>query len=102
MDIPEDDVLKFIGDPRAATELVDGQVLNYLSPVLLRAVDLIRGQLLFEARDLSKAALSVANKIDVSANGSLLDGILARHSALGRLRKEASLASSAELRSYGG
>ena len=52
----------------------------------LRAVDLIRGQLLFEARDLSKAALSVADKIDVSANGSLLDGILARHSALGRLR----------------
>ena len=101
MDIPEDDVLKFIGDPRAATELVDGQVLNYLSPVQLRAVDLIRGQLLYEARDLSKAALSVADKIDVSANGSLLDGILARHSALGRLRKEASLASSAELRSYG-
>jgi hypothetical protein len=101
MDIPEDDVLKFIGDPRAATELVDGDVVNYLSPVQLRAVDLIRGQLLFEARDLSKAALSVADKIDVSANGSLLDGILARHSALGRLRKEASLASSAELRSYG-
>ena len=45
--------LKYIGDPRAATELVDGQVLNYLSPVQLRAVDLIRGQLLFEARDLS-------------------------------------------------
>ena len=65
-------------------------------------MDLIRGQLAFEARDLSKAALSVADKIDVTANGSLLDGILARHSALGRLRKEASLASSAELRSYGG
>jgi len=102
MDIPEEDVLNYIGDPRAATELADGEVLHYLSPVQLRSMDLIRGQLAFEARDLSKAALSVADKIDVTANGSLLDGILARHSALGRLRKEASLASSAELRSYGG
>ena len=100
MDIPEEDVLKYIGDPRAATEVTDGEVLNYLSPVQLRAVDLIRGQLLLEARDLAKAGLSVADKIDVTANGSILDGILARHSALGRLRKEASLASSAELRSY--
>ena len=102
MDIPEQDVLNYIGDPRAATELADGEVLNYLSPVQLKSMDLIRGQLAFEARDLAKAALSVGDKIDVSANGSLLDGILARHSALGRLRKEASLASSAELRSYGG
>jgi len=102
MDIPEEDVLKYIGDPRAATELTDGEVLNYLSPVQLKSMDLIRGQLTYEARDLAKAALSVADKINVSANGSLLDGILARHSALGRLRKEASLASSAELRSYGG
>ena len=102
MDVPEEDVLKYIGDPRAATELTDGEVLHYLSPVQLKSMDLIRGQLAFEARDLAKAALSVSDKIDVSANGSLLDGILARHSALGRLRKEASLASSAELRSYGG
>jgi hypothetical protein len=102
MDIPEQDVLNYIGDPRAATELADGEVLHYLSPVQLKSMDLIRGQLAYEARDLAKAALSVADKIDVSANGSLLDGILARHSALGRLRKEASLASSAELRSYGG
>ena len=102
MDIPEQDVLNYIGDPRAATELADGEVLHYLSPVQLKSMDLIRGQLAYEARDLAKAALSVAEKIDVSANGSLLDGILARHSALGRLRKEASLASSAELRSYGG
>ncbi|RPG59370.1 MAG: hypothetical protein CBD95_000960, partial [Flavobacteriales bacterium TMED235] len=102
MDISEDDVLKYIGDPRAATEIADGQVLHYLSPVQLRSLDLIKGQLLFEARDLQKSGFSVANKIDISANGSLLDGIMARYSALGRLRKEASLASSAELRSYGG
>ena len=101
MDIPEEDVLRYIGDPRAATEVVDGEVLHYLSPVQVRSADLIRGQLLLESRDLSKAALSVADKIDISADGSVLDGILARYSALGRLRKEASLASSAELRSYG-
>ena len=101
IDVPEDQVRKFVGGPRARSEIIEGEPFAHLSPSQIKTVDLLIGQLAFEARDLSKAGLSVLKDIDVSADGSLLDGILARHSALGRLRKEASLAISTNLRALG-
>jgi len=102
VDVPEKDLLDFIGK-RKPIDIGVGK--NKISvPILnqeqINAVDVITGQMLFEARDLAKAGLSVADKVDVSASGSLLDGILSRYTALARLRKETSGAVSARLRGF--
>ena len=99
IDIPEKDLQNYINSKVND----DGTVIEGL-PVLnkaqLHATDMVLGQLLFEARDLAKASLSVAEEIDVSAPGGMLDGILARYSAIARARKETSLASSYQLKMF--
>ena len=99
MDISEKDLIRYIkakdvGRPTA----IEG--IGTLNKSQLVATDTILGQLLYEARDLAKASLSVAGEIDVGAQGSLLDGILARYSAIARMRKETSMLSSFELRKF--
>ena len=99
IDVPEKDLLNYLG-PKKDRITFEGKGYPILSQEQINAVDVITGQMLFEARDLAKASLSVADKIDVSASGSLLDGILARYTALARLRKETSGAVSARLRGF--
>ena len=99
IDVPEKDLLDYLG-PKKDRITFEGKGYPILSQEQINAVDVITGQMLFEARDLAKASLSVADKIDVSASGSLLDGILARYTALARLRKETSGAVSARLRGF--
>ena len=99
IDVPEEQLLKYIGDPTDKIQLDES--LPILGKAQIDAVDAIVGQMVFEARDLSKAALSVSEAVDTAADGSLLDSIFARYSALGRLRKEASAAASARLKGFG-
>ena len=99
IDVPEEQLLKYIGDPTDKIQLDES--LPILGKAQIDAVDAIVGQMTFEARDLSKAALSVADQVDTAADGSLLDSIFARYTALGRLRKEASAAASARLKGFG-
>ena len=100
IDVPEQDLIDFLG-PKGDRIKLEGKQIPFLDIEQVNAVDVITGQMLFEARDLAKAGLSVADKIDVSSSGSLLDGIFARYTALARLRKEASGAASARLRGFG-
>ena len=99
IDIPQEDVIKYIkakdaGRPTA----IEG--IGTLNKAQLVATDTVLGQLLYEARDLAKASLSVADEIAINADGSMLDGILSRYSAIARMRKETSLLSSFELRKF--
>ena len=99
IDIPEKELQTYIdskikGDPT----VIEG--LPVLNKAQLNSVDLILGQLLYESRDLAKGALSVAGEIDISAPGGMLDGILSRYSAIARMRKETSIASSYNLRRF--
>ena len=100
IDVPEKDLLDYLG-PKKDRITFDKKAYPVLSQEQVNAVDIITGQMLFEARDLAKASLSVADKIDVSAAGSLLEPILARYTALARLRAETSGAVSARLRGFG-
>ena len=96
IDVDENDVLKYIRSKDAnRPTAIEG--IGVLNKSQLVSTDVILGQLLYEARDLAKAALSVANEVDVAAPGSLLDGILARYAAIARLRKETSMLSSFNL-----
>lgn len=91
------DSLRFI-DGEDKQSMIQGiPILNHAQLV---ATDLVMGQLLTGARDLSRAALSVGDKIDVAAPGSLIDGILSRYGTLARMRKETSLMSSWNLRRF--
>ena len=99
IDIPEKDIQTYInskikGDPT----VIEG--LPVLNKAQLNATDVVLGQLLFEARDLAKASLSVADQISPSSPGGLLDGILSRYSAIAQLRKETSIASSYNLKRF--
>ena len=106
IDVPQEDVIKYIRskDPDKETIIegfkssIDG--LGSLNRSQLVATDTILGQLLYESRDLAKAALSVADEVDILADGSMLDGILARYADVARLRKETSLLSSFELKKF--
>ena len=99
MDIPQEDVVKFVkSKEKGRASAIEG--VGILNNEQLVATDTILGQLLFEARDLSKAALSVAGEVDVAADGSLLDGILSRYAAVSRMRKETSMLSSFNLRRF--
>ena len=106
VEVPQQDILKYIRskDPDKPTVIegfksaVDG--LGSLNRSQLVATDVILGQLLYESRDLAKAALSVADEVDILADGSVLDGILARYADIARLRKETSLLSSFELKKF--
>ena len=98
VDIPEEDLIKYIRSKDRANELllesgfatkVDG--LGSLNKAQLVATDTMLGQLMYEARDLAKAALSIATEVDVKAKGSLLDGIMARYNSIARLKKETSM-----------
>ncbi len=99
IDIPEKEIQNYINSKVNN----DGTVIEGL-PVLnkaqLNATDMVLGQLLFEARDLAKASLSIADEVDISAPGGILDGILSRYSAIARTRKETSLASSYQLKIF--
>ena len=93
IDIPEEDVIKYIKDKDAnKPSVIEG--IGILNKSQLTATDVILGQLLYESRDLAKAALSVAPEISARMPGSVLDGILARYTAVARMRKETSLLSS--------
>ena len=99
VDVPESDIIKYIKSIDAGKPtVIEG--IGTLNKSQLVATDVLIGQMLAEARDLSKAALSVADQIDTSAPGSLLDGILARYAGVARLRKEVSMLSSFELRKH--
>ncbi len=105
VDLPEENLIKYIRSKDPVNELisnsdfssgVDG--LGVLNKSQLVATDTILGQLLFESRDLAKAALSVSGEIDVKAQGSLLDGIMARYNAIARLKKETSMLADFQIR----
>ena len=99
IDVPQEDVIKYIKDKDAGRPtVIEG--IGVLNKSQLIATDTVLGQLLYESRDLAKAALSVADEIDVAAPGGLLDGILSRYSSIARMRKETSMLSSFELRKY--
>jgi hypothetical protein len=100
IDVPEKELLDYLG-PRKDRITFDNKAYPVLSQEQINAVDIITGQMLFEARDLAKASLSVSDQIDVSAAGSLLEPILSRYTALARLRAETSGAVSARLRGFG-
>ena len=99
VDVPEADLIKYI-KAKEAGRLTVIEGVGSLNKAQLVATDTILGQLLYEARDLAKAALSVQDKIDVAADGGLLDGIMARYSGIARMRKETSMLSSFELRKW--
>ena len=97
IDIPQEDVIKYIKDKNAGNPTaIEG--IGTLNTAQLVATDTVLGQLLYEARDLAKASLSVADEIAINADGSVLDGILARYSAIARMRKETSMLASFNLR----
>ena len=105
IDIPEENLIKYIRAKDPINEMlsksdfsdsVDG--LGVLNKAQLVATDTILGQLLFESRDLAKAALSISSEIDVKAQGSLLDGIMARYGAVARLKKETSMLADFQIR----
>ena len=99
VNIPEDKILKYIKDKgKGAETAIEG--IGILNNSQLAATDVILGQMLYEARDLAKAALSVSEHIDAAQPGGLLEGILARYSAVSRLRKETSMLSSFNLRRF--
>ena len=99
MDVPQEDLIKYIKNIDSdRPTVIEG--LGTLNKSQLVATDTILGQLLYESRDLAKAALSVSDQIDVAADGSLLDGIMARYSAIARMRKETSMLSSFNLRRF--
>ena len=99
IDIDQEDVIKHIKAKDAnKPTIIEG--LGVLNKSQLVATDTILGQMLYEARDLAKAALSVSDKIDIAADGSVLDGIMARYAGIARMRKETSLLSSFELRKW--
>lgn len=91
------ETLRYVDDADKQTKIEGVSVLNQAQLV---ATDLIMGQLLTGARDLSRAALSVMDQVDVKAQGSILDGILARYATLSRMRKETSIMSSWNLRRF--
>ena len=99
-DIPEEELLKKIGDPREKLDF-EGEVLPVLSASQVQTIDLMLGQFLYEARDLAKSALSVAGEISATSPGSFLDGIMTRYSNIARLRKETSLAFSTRFKGFG-
>jgi hypothetical protein len=97
-DVPLKTIEDYLG-PKKPLD-IGGVDIPILNQEQINAVDVITGQLLLEARDLAKSSLTIGKSIDVTASGSLLDGILARYSALARLRKETSGAVSARLRGF--
>jgi hypothetical protein len=99
IDIPEKDLKNYI-DSKVNNDGTVIEGLPVLNKAQLNATDMVLGQLLFEARDLAKASLSIADEVDISAPGGILDGILARYSAIARTRKETSLASSYQLKIF--
>ena len=99
IDIPQEDVIKYIKSKDAGRPTaIEG--IGTLNKAQLVATDTVLGQLLYEARDLAKAALSISDEVAINADGSMLDGILARYSSIARMRKETSLLSSFELRKF--
>ena len=99
VDIPEENILKYIKDKgKGAETAIEG--IGILNNSQLAATDVILGQMLYESRDLARAALSVADQIDAGQPGGLLESILSRYSAVARLRKEASMMSSFNLRRF--
>ena len=61
IDVPEKDLLDYLG-PKKDRITFEGKGYPILSQEQINAVDVITGQMLFEARDLAKAGLSVADK----------------------------------------
>jgi len=99
MEIPEADVVKYIKSKDAGNPtIIEG--LSVLNREQLVSTDVILGQMLYEARDLAKAALSISDQIDVSQPGSVLDGILARYAYVSRLRKETSMMVSYDIKRF--
>ena len=105
VDIPEENLIKYIRSKDRANELlvesgfasgVDG--LGSLNKAQLVATDTMLGQLMFESRDLAKAALSISDSVNIKAEGSLLDGLLARYNAIARLKKETSMIADFKMR----
>ena len=99
-EVPEEDLVRYVQDLSKGNESkIEG--LPILNKEQLDAADAMLGQLSSEQRDLAKAGLSVMDGIDITADGGLLDMIMARKTAIGKLRKETSVASSWNLRRFG-
>tara|TARA_R100000664_G_C2759794_1_gene149993 strand:- start:1189 stop:5139 length:3951 start_codon:yes stop_codon:yes gene_type:complete len=105
IDIPSENLEKWVktsfGKPDEITVATGNQV-SVFNHLQVRAADVLLGQLLKESRDLAQAGLSVMKEVDLSAQGSLLDNIMARYGVIARLRKEASATHSWRLRAFGG
>lgn len=106
-DLTQDQLLTFVDSYRGGKNVVTGEVTDnstiiegiaVLNRAQTVAADVVVGQLLTGARDLAKAGLSVAGEVDVKAPGGLIDGIMARYSALSRMRAETKALDSFNLR----
>lgn len=97
IDLTQEQLTAFVENYRGGKNVVTGEFadnstriegIDVANRAQTVALDLVLGQLLTGARDISKAGLSVLGEVDVKAPGSLIDGIMARYSALSRLRAE--------------
>ena len=79
------------------TIIEDHPILNHAQ---LIATDLVIGQLSHGMRDLARGIVSVADEVAVNAPGGAMDAVIARWTALTRLRKETSMLSSWQLRQF--
>jgi hypothetical protein len=104
-DLNEDELRGFI-DSFARTKnggdlpktIIEGrEVLNHSQLV---ATDLVIAQLTHGMRDIARGAVNVADQVALGDPGGLMDSILARWSALTRIRKETSMLSSWNLRRF--
>ena len=107
IDLTQDELTTFVESYRGGKNVVTGEITDNSTVIegiavanraQVVALDVVMGQLLTGARDLSKAGLSVLGEIDVKAPGSLIDGIMSRYSALSRLRAETKALDSFNLR----
>ena len=98
VDLPEDDIVSYIKNVDTNPSMIEG--LPILNKAQLNSTDLVLGQLLKEMKDIAKKDISVADHISPSQPGGSLDGMMARYSAIARLRKETSIASSYNLRRF--
>ena len=107
VDLTQEQLMEFVDKNRYGINPATGKVqdnktmiegFDTLNRAQVVALDVTIGQLLTGARDQAKAALSVADNIDVAAPGSLIDGIMARYAGLAKIRAEQKALDSFNLR----
>ena len=99
-DLTSENMMEFLYSitPKLEMDKIEGVAV--LSHRQLVATDVMLGQLAEQIRDMSKAGLSVADQINVTSAGGLIDGITERYKALARLRARTSALSSYKLRQF--